>query len=141
MFNLEQSITAWRKQMLAAGIKTPVPMDELESHLRDEIEEQVKLRLSPEQAFRKGILKFGNACTLKNEFEKNNQTKLMKKIIFISLGILGILIGIGFVMPAVAQYRNEGALKNDEPLLLVLGTILTLGGIVAAFKGVKTRKA
>jgi hypothetical protein len=42
MFNLEQAIADWRKQMLAAGIKTPVPLEELESHLRDEIEWQMK---------------------------------------------------------------------------------------------------
>ena len=38
MFDLEQSITNWRKQMLAAGIKSPVPLEELEIHLREEIE-------------------------------------------------------------------------------------------------------
>ena len=39
MFDLEQAIAEWRKQMLAAGIKAPVPLDELESHLREEVEE------------------------------------------------------------------------------------------------------
>ncbi len=28
MFILEQAIAEWRKQMLAAGIKTPVPLKE-----------------------------------------------------------------------------------------------------------------
>jgi len=37
MFDLEQAIIAWRQQMLAAGIKSPVPLEELENHLRDEI--------------------------------------------------------------------------------------------------------
>jgi hypothetical protein len=41
MFNLEQSI-AKRRQMLAVGIKTPVPLDELESQLRDDVEQQVQ---------------------------------------------------------------------------------------------------
>jgi len=30
MFNLESSIARWREQMLAAGIQSPVPLDELE---------------------------------------------------------------------------------------------------------------
>ena len=42
MFDLEQSIAEWRRQMLAAGIKTPVPLEELEIHLREEIEQQMK---------------------------------------------------------------------------------------------------
>jgi len=37
MFSLEKSISEWRRQMLAAGIKTPVPLEELEIHLREEI--------------------------------------------------------------------------------------------------------
>ena len=37
-----KSIAEWREQMLAAGIKTPVPLEELEIHLREEIEQQMK---------------------------------------------------------------------------------------------------
>ena len=33
MFNLEQAISEWRLQMLAAGIKTTESLDELENHL------------------------------------------------------------------------------------------------------------
>jgi len=32
MFNLEQAIADWRQKMLAAGIETPVPLEELELH-------------------------------------------------------------------------------------------------------------
>jgi hypothetical protein len=39
MFNLEQAIATWRRQMLAAGLKSPVPLEELESHLREEMEQ------------------------------------------------------------------------------------------------------
>ena len=38
MLNLEQKISEWRKQMLAVGIQAPVPLEELEIHLREEIE-------------------------------------------------------------------------------------------------------
>ncbi len=37
MFNLEQSIAEWRQQMLAAGPKNPTPLNELESHLREDM--------------------------------------------------------------------------------------------------------
>ena len=40
MFDLEKAIANWRKQMLAAGIKMPAPLEELEIHLREEIEQQ-----------------------------------------------------------------------------------------------------
>ena len=41
MFDIEQSFTEWRKQMLAAGIKTPVPLVELEIHLREDVEKEM----------------------------------------------------------------------------------------------------
>ena len=51
MFNLEQSITEWRKQMLSAGVKNPEIVDELESHLREDWARHVQLGENEEQAF------------------------------------------------------------------------------------------
>jgi hypothetical protein len=70
MFNLEQSITEWRQQMLAAGIKTPAPLEELESHLREEIERQVKSGMEAQQVFEITISKIGQPEDLKIEFAK-----------------------------------------------------------------------
>ena len=70
MFNLEQSIADWRRQMLAAGIKTPVPLEELEIHLREEIEQQMKSGLSEQDAFNSTVQKIGEAGLLKTEFKK-----------------------------------------------------------------------
>jgi leader peptidase (prepilin peptidase) / N-methyltransferase len=75
MFNLEQSIADWRKQMLAAGIKTPVPLEELESHLREEIEEQIQSGIGEQQAFETTVLQMGRAMELKTEFAKNDEAK------------------------------------------------------------------
>jgi hypothetical protein len=70
MFDLENSIADWRKQMLAAGIKTPVPLDELENHLREEIERQMKSGLSEQEIFNSAIQKIGQVGLLKTEFKK-----------------------------------------------------------------------
>jgi hypothetical protein len=75
MFDLEQSIAEWRKQMLAAGIKSPVLLDELESHLREEIEEQTKSGNSPQQAFEMAVDRIGQAILLRQEFAKAGETK------------------------------------------------------------------
>ena len=74
MSDLEPSIAEWRKQMLAAGIKTPVPLEELEIHLRDEIELQIKSGFTGQQAFEIAAGKIGQANPLKQEFKKNNGT-------------------------------------------------------------------
>ena len=75
MFNLEQSIAEWRQQMLAAGIQTPVPLEELESHLREEIERQMKTGLNPQDAFTSAVQKLGPAHTVQNEFMKVDKTR------------------------------------------------------------------
>jgi hypothetical protein len=141
MFNLDPAIVEWRRQMLVAGIKTPVPLDELESHLRDDVDLQMRAGLNAERAFEVSVRQIGQAEMLKTEFNKNNHTKLMKRIALITLGIIGILVGMAFVMPAVAQYRHEGAMSHDEVWLLLPGAALTLGGLGASIGGLKKRSA
>jgi hypothetical protein len=70
MFDLEKSIADWRMQMLAAGIKTPVPLDELETHLREEIERQVKSGVNLQRAFEIAAAFIGAPMELKIEFKK-----------------------------------------------------------------------
>jgi len=70
MFDLEQSIIEWRTQMLAAGIKSPVPLEELESHLREDIRLQMKSGLNEGEAFNSAVQKIGQAGLLKTEFKK-----------------------------------------------------------------------
>jgi hypothetical protein len=72
MFNLEPSIADWRRQMLAAGIKTPVPLEELESHLREEIERQMRSGLDVQKAFEAATRQIGQARALRSEFGKND---------------------------------------------------------------------
>ena len=70
MFNLEQSIADWRRQMLAAGIKTPVPLEELEIHLREEIERQMMAGAGERLAFEDSVQRIGRADALDTEFKK-----------------------------------------------------------------------
>jgi hypothetical protein len=82
MFDLEQSITDWRGQMLAAGIKSPVPLDELESHLREDIEQQVRSGIAEARAFEIAVRHIGRAVALRKEFMKTSNMKwtLLRKL-------------------------------------------------------------
>ena len=64
----------------------------------------------------------------------------MKRGIMIGLGILVVMVGMAFVMPAVAQYQHEGAMRNDEPWLFLLGSLMTLGGCVATVRSFKVKR-
>jgi len=81
MVDLEQSVADWRKQMLAAGIPTPVPLEELESHLREDIAQQMQSGLSAQQAFGIAMKKIGQAPELKREFKKANVPMEMREVI------------------------------------------------------------
>jgi Clp amino terminal domain, pathogenicity island component len=70
MFDLEQAISRWRRQMLAAGIRTAESLDELENHLREEVEKQIKSGQNPTQAFETAIDQIGRPAVLKKEFAK-----------------------------------------------------------------------
>ena len=65
----------------------------------------------------------------------------MKRGLIISAGIVGVLVGMALVMPAVAQYQHEEAMKNDEPWLFLIGSLLTLAGCAAAIRSLKRARA
>ena len=73
MFDLEQAITEWRRTMLAAGIKTPTTLDELELHLRDEIERQMTSGLSTQAAFEIALQQLGHPQAVQAEFKKTEE--------------------------------------------------------------------
>jgi hypothetical protein len=70
MFDLEQSIAQWRRRMLAAGIKSPVPLEELENHLRDDVENLMRSGVGAREAFEAGVRQIGHTGALQTEFAK-----------------------------------------------------------------------
>ena len=60
--------------MLAVGIKSPAPLEELESHLRDDVEQQVLSGLCEQTAFETTVRDFGHAEILKTEFARARET-------------------------------------------------------------------
>jgi hypothetical protein len=82
MFNLEQAIAQWRRQMIACGINGLDVLDELEWHLREEVERQMQSGMSAEQAFKVSVQRIGQAGSLKSEFAKVGRGKwaLLRKL-------------------------------------------------------------
>jgi hypothetical protein len=114
MFDLEKAIADWRRQMLAAGIQTPVPLEELESHLRDEIERQAESGLSEAEAFRASVQKIGPAPAVQNEFRKveaitSDREWMFVQILFAALtGLFPILIGSAMFSKAGFSLMTPG---------------------------------
>jgi Clp amino terminal domain, pathogenicity island component len=70
MFNLDQAIIEWRQQMAAGGIKSREVLAELESHLRDDVEQQMRDGVAADQAFRDAVQRIGAAEIVRGEFAK-----------------------------------------------------------------------
>ncbi len=102
MFDLKQSIAEWRKQMQAAGIKTPVPLDELEIHLREAIERRIKSGLDEQRAFDSAAHEIGEAGALKNEFQKVRAGNWHHPLAWAAWGTFAI----SFFLPACNPYSN-----------------------------------
>jgi len=79
MFNLEEAISDWRRQMLAAGIKSPTALDELENHVRDDIEQRVRSGLNSGHAFEAAVRQIGRAALLGSEFDKIGGMKALQE--------------------------------------------------------------
>lgn len=69
MFDLEKAIAQWRQQ-LAARILSREILDELESHLRDDVRAQMESGLDAHAAFRSAVQRMGEAAVLEAEFAK-----------------------------------------------------------------------
>ena len=90
MFDLEKAIKEWRQRIVAAGIKSEKILNELESHLRDDLARQKKSGASTEAAFEAGVQRIGELDVVATEFGKagteirERKTKLLC-IIFVAL--------------------------------------------------------
>src|SRR5579863_9024050 len=70
MFNLDQAITDWRRQMIASGIRSRGVLDELENHLREDVDWKARLGVGEQAAFAAVVRQIGGADVLKIEFTK-----------------------------------------------------------------------
>ena len=70
MFDLEQDIKKWKKTLIKNEGLEDGYITELESHLRDEIENQMKLGANEEEAFRMAVKSVGQPESIGEEFYK-----------------------------------------------------------------------
>jgi hypothetical protein len=94
MFDLDAAISNWRRQMAAGGIKTPAVLDELESHLLEDLERQMQSGIAGQTAFDSAVKKIGPAGVLINEFRKSNSTAAALEKLMMTVAALFVAFGI-----------------------------------------------
>ena len=76
MFELEKAISQWRRSLRKNEALEDGYIAELESHLRDEIEHQISLGLTEQEAFEKAVACIGQTESLGTEFYKSHTRRL-----------------------------------------------------------------
>ncbi len=125
MFDLERAVTEWRRQMLAAGIKTPAPLDELESHLREDIRALLSAGTPEEEAFQMAVSRLGSGGPLRTEFNKLKRPPGWP----VTVGLW--LYAVGMILTAVVLSRR--VIGGSWNLLLYAHVVTFTSGYCAAF--------
>ncbi|EDY17597.1 hypothetical protein CfE428DRAFT_4895 [Chthoniobacter flavus Ellin428] len=124
MFDLQQSITAWRQQMLSAGIQTDALLDELESHLREEMARQMRSGMAAPEAFESAVSQIGSTEALRAEFAKVNSPTAVQ---WRRWGVIGYSLEL--VAYTVLQLRQlwRAEPSHQDLILGIIGLAVTLG--------------
>jgi hypothetical protein len=120
MFNLDQAIATWRRQMAAGGIKSPSTLDELESHLCEDVERQMCTGISAEHAFEASVKGIGPAGELKREFRKSAVAVRLEKLM-IATAVL--VVAGGLFVSAVTVIRCYGSVGDRLVASIALATV------------------
>jgi len=70
MFHLEKAINDWKRQVTGSKLVCRETIDELESHLREDFEAQVRDGIDPGEAFEHAVMRIGDLKLLTSEFGK-----------------------------------------------------------------------
>ena len=133
MFNLDQAIAAWRRQMGAGGVRDPQVLDELESHLRAETEGLIRSGKLEAEALEIALSRLGSVAKLSNEFSRVRPPPLRHwgpvKAAF-STSVFGAVLLCALLLPRVPQGKLSLLLASHIlSVTLAYGNMFILGAL------------
>ena len=130
MFELEQAIRYWRRYLGRAASLTSSDLDELEEHLRDEVEHLEADGVGVEEAVHAAVERLGDADSLRREFGKNGNTS---RRLFAGLRLLFILP----LTPLWSLFYMAGFPGGEVPLdFIVVNSIDLFGRALVYLAGI-----
>ena len=114
--------------MLAAGIESPVPLDDLESHLREEVKQQMRGGSSVEEAFETAARRLGPARELQGEFARLGELRenRERRQILFGLGLSAVAYLSPLVLAIPKPWIHMNPTERWFGLAAVTLTVLTL---------------
>ena len=122
--------------MLAAGIKTPMTLDELESHLREDIRFYLADGRSEKEAFNLAVTRLGKPGLLRTEFNKVESRTWWPVTVgyWLYVGsMVSMAVSIAMSGRLLLGASKMGLIAN--PILLYVHIITVTAGYCAAFFG------
>ena len=103
MSDIEKRIARWRNELARSEAFARADIDELEIHLRDEMEHLCRSGLSEEEALLIASRRLGDTAALADEFGKVNEgRRLVDRLSWMAVGVLLYVIA-GYVATGVSQ--------------------------------------
>ena len=123
--------------------------EELLAHLWAIYDEELGRLGDEEAALREAKQRFGHPAGLSGELQKS--VPFLERVFLalsqkkensmwrwlLVLGCVAILVGLGFVFPAIAQLRNQGTQIGIAVTLLIFGLAVAAGGLASLGYGIK----
>lgn len=131
MPSLDARLAEWRRTMKDSNAGCEEVLDELECHLRDEVESRVRQGESTERAFHLAVARLGGTAEIAVEFAKIPPPALPWLPIR-AVGLLGLALIITMILPLVPRFRSGG---SDALMALHMG-LVTLGYVATLLVGI-----
>jgi hypothetical protein len=119
MSDLNDPIARWKAAVAAKGACSPDELDELESHLREDVAAGVAAGLSGEEALSRALSRLGDTDKIGREFAKNEQFVWDAVALRANLAVVA-LAGLAAVAVGAAAWMKRG----DALLAAHVGTVL-----------------
>ena len=120
MPSLEHLIADWRKTMTAAGKVSPETLDELENHLRENVDALVRSRITESEAFHRAAAQLGGAAALASEFQKLDPSTWWPVRVVVAIGLV-LAVALGILLFAHFDPRRSGLLLAAHVFTVTLG--------------------
>jgi len=89
MFDLNEAIGKWRREMAESDACSSEELDEMESHLHDSVDDLKRIGLGGEEALLVAVHRLGDTRKIAREFVKSNRDGLItRRLVWFCAGIL-----------------------------------------------------
>ena len=133
MFDLDQKLSEWRKQMLESNVYSAANIEELEAHVLDVMDDLKTKGLDEEEAFCVAVHRIGDVESLNREFSKVNRPLIWRRRVVWLLAGYFIISAIGAVMKIAPRLVfTLGAAVGAGTSVMTVTSVILAGCLTSA---------